>query len=84
MSCWMMTYTQYQGSQVNHHPKTQTVKVSKKVQELSHQPRKSSTSPREDQGSKPTGTKNVCRIWKTSGTCRFGDKCKYWGAMVKI
>eukprot|EP00971_Amphidinium_carterae_P297334 5906976-Amphidinium_carterae.1 len=40
-------------------------------------PRKTSTSPREDQGSKPDGEKNVCRMWKTSGTCRFGDKCKY-------
>eukprot|EP00971_Amphidinium_carterae_P203688 4042451-Amphidinium_carterae.1 len=40
-------------------------------------PRKTLTSPREDQGSKPDGEKNVCRMWKTFGTCRFGDKSKY-------
>eukprot|EP00971_Amphidinium_carterae_P050472 993955-Amphidinium_carterae.1 len=36
-------------------------------------PRKPSTSPRDDRD----GDKNVCRMWKTTGTCKFGDKCKY-------
>eukprot|EP00971_Amphidinium_carterae_P099318 1964784-Amphidinium_carterae.1 len=36
-----------------------------------------STSPREDKASKPDGEKNACRMWKNTGTCKFGDKCKY-------
>eukprot|EP00971_Amphidinium_carterae_P147596 2925081-Amphidinium_carterae.1 len=40
-------------------------------------PRKSSTSPRDEKGSKSDGDKNICRMWKTTGTCKFGDKCKY-------
>eukprot|EP00971_Amphidinium_carterae_P348918 6490744-Amphidinium_carterae.2 len=37
-----------------------------------------STSPRESQGAKPNGTKkDPCKLWASTGSCRFGEKCKF-------
>eukprot|EP00971_Amphidinium_carterae_P266412 5284885-Amphidinium_carterae.1 len=44
-----------------------------KLNSPKEKPRKLSTSPRDDKDV----DKNVCRMWKATGTCKFGDKCKY-------